>query len=667
MSHELRTPLTGIIGLHELLDRGGRLDERQREYLKLARLSAGNLLTLIDDLLDFSKIEAGHIEVERVDFDLVDCVEEPVNGLAARAHFKGLELLVDIAPDVPIRLLGDPHRIKQVLLNLVGNAIKFTEQGNIRVRVIKMANNSADSSDGDDTVRLRFEIHDNGIGIPHQKRQLIFEAFRQADSSTTRRFGGTGLGLTICRDLVNKMGGVIGVSDASDLQGNTVQGSCFFFELELGVKQPFQAREVNYKPTSEEIVVAAAPSMWRELLCREIVEMGYEVSTYSVQELIENKQERLFAAGNHTVVFADFSEIVSEKKSSFPVVTRWVLLTPLGTEHANAMPNWLQYADVSWLSRPVRQEELRRAIQAIEPTPVGDNAAIALGRSADVLLVEDSPISQRVLRDMLEGLGHHVRLAGNGKEAIAACNEKLFDLVLMDIQMPDIDGLEATRQIRAAESGLGRSQKIYALTAHATGADRSQCEAVGMEGFLVKPIALDVLGAAVQQALYGEAERSIPEEEAPGGPSNSGNGEEVGVMADQAESTRAESGDGRYSVQRALEDAQSWDSLVVHLHRNEDLLRDVLTLLVSEAPRLGRVFKDSLARREFKEVRRAAHTLKSNARHLQLNRIAAFAEQLENSARDEQAEVLDRHCESVLETSSLMAEWAHQLLDEHAV
>ncbi|MEM8733021.1 MAG: PAS domain-containing protein, partial [Planctomycetota bacterium] len=238
VSHELRTPLTGIIGLQELLDRGGRLDEQQREYLKLARLSAGNLLTLIDDLLDFSKIEAGHLEMESVRFRVSDVIEEPVNSLAARAHFRGLELIGDLDPSLPDNLIGDPQRLKQVLLNLIGNAIKFTDKGEIRVTARRMesvrpaSNKAADMSEG--PVRVRFEVHDNGIGIAPEKRQVIFDAFRQADSSTTRRYGGTGLGLTICRDIVQKMGGMIGVSDAHDLEGKTVQGSCFFFEVVLG-------------------------------------------------------------------------------------------------------------------------------------------------------------------------------------------------------------------------------------------------------------------------------------------------------------------------------------------------------------------------------------------------------------------------------------------------
>ncbi|MFN3189556.1 MAG: PAS domain-containing protein [Aureliella sp.] len=669
VSHELRTPLTGIIGLQELLDRGGRLDEQQREYLKLARLSAGNLLTLIDDLLDFSKIEAGHLEMESLLFALADVIEEPVNSLAARAHFRGLEIVGDLDPSLPDELVGDSQRLKQVLLNLIGNAIKFTEKGEIRVSVRRMedmAHTTAFEGASDPSqVRVRFEVHDNGIGIAPEKRQVIFDAFRQADSSTTRRYGGTGLGLTICRDIVQKMGGMIGVSDAHDLDGNAIQGSCFFFEVDLG--QPEQRTGVSQRvTTNEDFVLAGSSKTWSVLLERELKRLGYSPRRLEMDDLIRREPPELFAAGNHTVVFADFADLASVKNQAMPVVTRWILTRPLGAEVEDELPSWLQYQQVNWLTRPVRRSDLETVLfDSGQEFDEFVDATIAGGRSAQVLLVEDSPISQTVLRDMLEGLGHRVEVVSNGRDAVDACAAKLYDLVLMDIQMPDLDGLEATRQIRSAEEGVGRRQKICALTAHATSSDRIQCEEAGMEGFLVKPIALDHLAQAVTSSLQGEPDSegfpevvddaaSMPEESQAEVEEASGSSGEPEPKAEVSE----------FSVERALEDAPEWEQLVAAMNGNASLARDVLTLLLSEAPRLGAMFERSVQSGNLKEARRAVHTLKSNARHLQLHRVAAFAEQLENYAKDEIQKPLEENLSALVAATGAMADWAEMMLNQ---
>ncbi|MEM7476495.1 MAG: PAS domain-containing protein [Planctomycetota bacterium] len=681
VSHELRTPLTGIIGLHELLDRGGRLDQRQREYLNLARLSAGNLLTLIDDLLDFSKIEAGHIDVEYAPFQVIPSVEEPMNALAARSQLKGLELITQFMGEIPDQLIGDPQRIKQILLNMVGNAIKFTDKGTIRLcvrRVDQELHSGSPNLPPPPLCKLRFEVHDSGIGIPAPKRKMVFEAFRQADSSTTRRYGGTGLGLTICRDLVNKMGGVIGVSDAQDLSGGIKPGSCFFFELD------FETTNVPNSFTStllskHEIVVAAPESDWRTVLCEQLGKFGASVTAITVKDLVDRRPTRLFEAGNNSIVFADFEALMECKEEAMPVVPKWVLLSLFGQESPQTLPSWLQYANVDWLSRPIRTQELLRTLRVQTEVPGELHNVVAFGRSADILLVEDSPISQTVLRDMLEGLGHQVRLANNGRAAVAACESKLFDLVLMDIQMPDMDGLEATKQIREAEEGLGRRQRICALTAHATAADRGLCEEAGMEGFLVKPISLDLLALAVNKALQGESlkldesdlrdpifatgAQEEPENDL-GLPQESNDQPSLESKSSQDESkTSIPAG---FSLERAFEDSPDWTGLLAAMNGNEALARDVLTLLVSEAPRLGRMFEENLASGNFKEVRRAVHTLKSNARHVRLMRIASFAEQLENFARDKQEASLQEYAEVLVNVAGAMADWAEERLAESA-
>ena len=661
VSHELRTPLTGIIGLHELLDRS-KLDDRQREYLKLARISASNLLTLIDDLLDFSKIEAGHLDIDTVHFSLVSCVEDAVNALTARAQFKGLELLIDFGADLPDSVIGDPHRIRQIILNLVGNAVKFTEQGDIRVRVAIPENSSSLGNAKQGDVRVRFEIHDSGIGIAPQKRLMIFDAFRQADSSTTRRYGGTGLGLTICRDLVNKMNGEIGVTDALDLNGDIQTGSCFFFELPLQVE--FEAvGEPSPLPanrnTSDHIVVAASPSPWQELLCREIARLDYEFTAMSVEQLLAREPAHLFAAGNHTTVIADYRELNIDNESSIPVVTKWILLSPLYSEEQQNIPNWLSYADTVWLSRPVRRQDLAKALATCSvPSEENQGVAsdIAIERSANVLLVEDSPISQTVLKDMLTGLGHYVSVVSNGRSAIESCQSQLFDLVLMDIQMPDVDGLEATRIIRDEETKRDHRQTICALTAHATQADRTQCEEAGMDGFLVKPISLDSLASAVSNAMNGQPLMAelpeLPSLPLPALQSPAEETEEQQVPPIEALST--------------LENPPEWETVLEIMNGNANLALDVLKLLSRESPRLGRVFEQALSESNWKDARRSMHTLKSNVRHVGLSEVGTFAEHLEQLSKDENEEELREASQGIGQLCNAIADWADELITTHS-
>lgn len=656
VSHELRTPLTGIIGLHELLA-DGDISHRQRHYLELAKVSSANLLTLIDDLLDFSKIEAGHLEIEAIEFSLTECVEEAATSLAARAQLRGLELLVDLQHKLPIKVVGDPYRIKQILLNLIGNAIKFTEKGDIRVRVECLSALAIDADKGIDTESqvIRFEVHDSGIGIDPAHRQVIFEAFHQADASTTRRYGGTGLGLTICRDLVDKMGGEIGVSDSRRLSGEVGPGSCFYFELPLvlPIADTAQSRAA-LSSGQPDVVVAASDGPWRELLVRELRELDCHVTLVSVDELATRKPAILFAAGNHTIVIADYRELSARQWNTPPVVPKWILLTTLVNSQPTSLPTWLAHANTFWLSRPICRKQLLQAL-ALE-APIDQEPAVEPPaeprRSADLLLVEDSPISQTVLKDMLSSLGHRVSIAHNGRDAIEQCQEKLFDLVLMDIQMPDMDGFEATKAIRQSEAIGRRRQAIYALTAHATASDRAQCQAAGMDGFLVKPISRERLEQAVQQATAHQTDGSgFTGEPADTNEANEGTAPTTPSFASRM-----------LSVEQAFARQPSWTNLVTLMHGNENLLRDVLSLLVREAPRLGRSFQNALAVENYHEARRAVHTLKSNVRYVGLNDIGHYAQWLEHLARDQQTSTLQDHADNFVALANAVADWAERQL-----
>jgi two-component system sensor histidine kinase/response regulator len=660
VSHELRTPLTGIIGLHELLA-NSEINERQQNYLELAKVSAANLLTLIDDLLDFSKIEAGRIDIDEIHFSLVQCVEEAASSMAARAQLRGLELMIDFEGEIPAQVEGDPHRIRQILLNLIGNAIKFTEKGDIRVKLSPPAADVQQvTAQTPQPAYFRFEIHDSGIGISSEQRELIFEAFHQADSSTTRRYGGTGLGLTICRDLVAKMGGQIGVENARQLNGDACPGSCFYFELPLKVPQDPLHNVASPSGDSSQppadIIIASRPAPWREILIREIERLGFRVSVVDISQLLDKRPSHLFAAGNKTIVIADFRELSDQKLPTAPVVEKWILLTTIANSHASPLPPWLTYATVSWLSRPICRDALKQAL-SMEHNPKSIEAQPSLPatseiRSADLLLVEDSPISQTVLKDMLLGLGHRVRVVGNGREAIAACRDKVYDLVLMDIQMPDVDGFEATRTIRQQEEGSRRRQHIYALTAHATAQDRTSCEAAGMDGFLVKPIPLESLRAAVHQATAGRNSDGFSESDS----------RATATTVEESPQQPGFHNELFPSVDEAFDDAPQWPELVQLMHGNEPLLRDVLSLLAREAPRLGRDFQASVADSNFSEARRAVHTLKSNVRYVGLNKIGDYALHLENMARDQQAGELKSHSDNLLALANAVADWSEQQL-----
>lgn len=654
VSHELRTPLTGIIGLHELLQLSD-ITPRQQNYLQLAQTSATNLLHLIDDLLDFSKIEAGKLQLDTAPFALLECVEEAANAMAGRAQLRGLELTVDCTTTLPHRIVGDAYRIRQILLNLVGNAIKFTERGDLCIRV-KRLDQSAEKVGESASAKLRFEVHDNGIGVPTAQRELIFEAFRQADTSMTRRYGGTGLGLAICRDLVQKMNGKIGVTDSQLVEGTTNPGSCFYFEADFPI-------ETEITPTQQtlarqDIVIVAAASFWRSMLEVRLQRQGYNLTVLSLEQLQQRHPARLFSAGNHTIVMMDARELSTWESTSPPVVVRWILITPLAQSQQVSMPKWLSHADVVWLNRPIRESEL---IQSISLATVSNSRSSiksnpSMGnRAANVLLVEDSPVNQTVLRDMLEQLGHRVTLANDGRQAANLCLEKEFDLVLMDIQMPELDGLQATKLIRQKQ--VGKPQIIYALTAHATSEDRQLCEAAGMNGFLEKPITMDVLNAALRNAIEIEAghlpNRFLSTTDVTKVPISPSLRDDNPVPLQPIE------------VESVLSDAPSKSDLLNKFNNNARLLNDVLQLMIQEAPKLGRSFASAVLQGKLAEARRSIHTLKSNSRQLGLTRAANYAEQLEQLARGEAIELLRPHVDGVQQLGGAIADWAENLLNSN--
>jgi signal transduction histidine kinase/DNA-binding response OmpR family regulator/HPt (histidine-containing phosphotransfer) domain-containing protein len=620
MSHEIRTPMNGVLGMTEML-LGTHLTEAQRNYTRLVKRSGEHLLVIINDILDFSKIEAGKLTIEYINFNLWDLLEDIHTVYTPQAQNKGIALDFDIANDIPVAICGDPNRLRQIMANLLGNAIKFTEQGRIEARV-RVA------SEDSQAVMLRFEVHDTGIGISREARGRLFEAFSQADDSTTRKFGGTGLGLAISKQLVELMGGAIGVDNGAK------QGSLFWFTVSFDKRRvdPDAPGGQQHLLGGMRVLVVDEDETTRIALERHLTEWDAACEGVAGARAALDRMATRARAGTPfdaavlNMELTQSSGLLLAATIKADPLTRPTPIILLSPERLAADPVQRREAGVAYqLIEPARAADLfaclgtrPRGVTAPAPQFLpppraarGEGAA----RVRRVLLAEDNPVNVEVAKAMLESLGLQAQVARNGLQALEAARATRFEAVLMDCQMPVMDGFAATAAIRREEQEAGRARTlpIIAITANALQGDREACLAAGMDDYLSKPFTQAELAGVIGRWIALPLSSSVHHDEL------------VPTLPPEA----------REVIQRDIINARALENIRALSQQGGDaLVQKVIQAYVGDAPQHLRTLRQAVGGQDADTIRRVAHSLKSASANVGAETLARLCKDLEQMGRN---------------------------------